>query len=239
MQGKCFGFCLLGISCLIASAQTIKVLPYLQDAEPNSVVIMWETDSTDESIVEWGITESLENTTSGNAEAIQGDSRLHTVKLEGLERFTKYFYRVKTGSAMSETYRFKTPPFAGDQHSFRMVAMSDMQRDASQPDKYREIVEEGVIEYLHDEFGGDLIDQLALVLIPGDLVANGLDYSSWEETFFTPSEELMSQVPFYPVPGNHEYNSIYYFQYFKMPENGFEEHWWYKVRQYARDRSRF
>ena len=33
------------------------------------------------------------------------------------------------------------------------------------------------------------------------------------------------------MPGNHEQNASYYFQYFKLPDNGsegFEEHWWYK-----------
>jgi len=76
-----------------------------------------------------------------------------------------------------------------------------------------------------------LIDNLALVMIPGDLVSNGNNYGSWENTFFSPSENLFTQVPVYPVPGNHENNSAYFFQYFKLPENGtagFEEHWWYK-----------
>ena len=65
----------------------------------------------------------------------------------------------------------------------------------------------------------------------GDLVQNGNTYDSWENTFFNPAEKLFSQVPVYPVPGNHENNSNYFFQYFKMPDNGtvgFEEHWWYK-----------
>ena len=211
--------------------QTIKIQPYLQDASPNSIFILWETDTLSESIVEWGLTDALGNTAIGTADSSVNDARIHEVKIEGLTRFTKYFYRVKTGTAVSDIYTFKTPPFASDHESFRIVAMSDMQRDGSFPNKFQEVVEDGVIDYLADEFGGETIDNLALILIPGDLVSNGNNYDSWENTFFDPAQSLFSEVPVYPVPGNHENNSHYFFQYFKMPENGtsgFEEHWWYK-----------
>ncbi|MFT5750994.1 MAG: hypothetical protein ACI828_001596 [Flavobacteriales bacterium] len=223
--------CLFVFGCLPLLAQTIIVQPYLQDASPNSIYIMWETDSMDESIVEWGLTNALGNSTSGIAEVSNGASRIHEVKLEGLQRFTKYFYSVQTGSATSTIFSFKTPPFASDNESFRIISMSDMQRDGSLPNKFSEIIHDGIIDYLNDEFGGELIDNLALVMIPGDLVVNGNDYTSWAQTFFTPAEDLFSAVPVYPVLGNHENNAVYYFKYFKMPENGtagFEEHWWYK-----------
>lgn len=211
--------------------QTIKVGPYLQDASPHSIFILWETDTGEESIVEWGLTDALENNTSGISEVSVGEARIHTVQLEGLEHFTKYYYRIKTGIAVSEIYSFKTPPHASDHEPFRIIVMSDMQRDGAFPDKFDEIVHDGILDYLEDEFGGELIDNLALVLIPGDLVSTGNNYPSWEEHFFTPSHDLFSHIPVYPVPGNHEENTIYYFQYFKMPENGtvgFEEHWWFK-----------
>jgi hypothetical protein len=224
-----FTFSLLSICYL--TAQSITIQPYLQDASPHSISVLWETDSEEESIVEWGSTEALGNQTLGIAYPSSGDARVHEVQLENLERFTKYFYRVKTGTAVSEIYAFKTPPFASDNESFRIVAMSDMQKDNSHPDKFQEVVEEGVIDYLESEFGGELIDHLALVMIPGDLVENGNSFGQWKNDFFNPSEQLFSQVPVYPVLGNHENNSAYYFTYFKMPDNGtagFEEHWWYK-----------
>ncbi|MEZ4988332.1 MAG: metallophosphoesterase family protein [Saprospiraceae bacterium] len=213
------------------SAQTIKVQPYLQDASPNSIYILWETDSLSESVVEWGLTVSLGNTTSGTAQYSVGEAMIHEVKLDNLERFTKYYYRVRTGNAISGIYNFKTPPFASDQESFRIIAMSDMQRDGSFPNKFNEIVHDGIIDYLNSEFGGELIDNVAFVMIPGDLVVTGSNYTQWKEHFFDPSHDLFSHVPVYPVLGNHEQNSTYYFQYFKMPENGtsgFEEHWWHK-----------
>lgn len=226
-------FLLLFTFCSIQNSigQNIRVLPYLQDATPHSLYILWETDSLSESIVEWGPTEVLGNTNMGTAQNSMGEAMIHEVQLEGLTPFTKYFYRVKTENATSEIYSFKTPPLASSDESFRVIAMSDMQRDGSFPDKFQEIVEQGIIDYLDEEFGGELIDNLALVMIPGDLVVNGNTHNSWQEMFFTPSQNLLTQVPVYPVPGNHEKNSDYFFQYFKMPDNGtigFEEHWWHK-----------
>ncbi len=220
----------LSVSFAIYS-QNIKVQPYLQDATPNSIYILWETDSGEESTVEWGLSPALGNTTVGTATPSDGSSRIHEVQLENLERFTKYYYRVITGSATSEVFSFKTPPFPTDNESFRIVAMSDMQRDGSHPDKFQEIVEEGVIQYLEDEIGGDITDNLALVMIPGDLVVTGTNYSQWENHFFNPGQALFSNIPLYPVLGNHEADSPFYFAYFKLPDNGsagFEEHWWYK-----------
>ena len=210
--------------------QTVLVQPFLQDAFPTAITIVWETDSGEESLVEWGLTDALGESTTGSALTTDG-GQLHEVTLTGLERFTKYHYKVVTGSAESAVQIFKTPPFASDEQSARIVAMSDMQQDGTFPDKFEEIVNEGIIDYLADEFGGDVADNLALVLIPGDLVTYGDNYSSWEDTFFDPSENLFGQVPVYPVLGNHEVNTSYYFQYFKLPDNGtpgFEEHWWHK-----------
>jgi hypothetical protein len=231
MNKRLFIFALSVTSVCFLNAQTITIQPYLQDASPHSISILWETDSEEESIVEWGPTEALGNQTLGIAYPSSGDARVHEVQLENLERFTKYYYRVKTGPAVSDIFAFKTPPFASDHESFRMVAMSDMQKDNSHPNKFQEIVEEGVIDYLEEELGGELIDHLALVLIPGDLVVDGNNFGQWKNDFFNPSEQLFSQVPLYPVLGNHENNSAYYFTYFKLPDNGttgFEEHWWYK-----------
>jgi len=213
------------------SAQVIKVQPYLQNVTPESIVVMWETDEGEESIVEWGLTDELGNLSTGTSFTSWGTAKIHEVHLQGLSSFTHYHYRVKTGTALSAINHFKTPPFASENESFRIVAMSDMQRDNSQPGKFHEIINEGVIDYITESTGGEIVDNLALVMIPGDLVPNGLSYSQWEEYFFTPAEELFKEVPVYPVLGNHEINSAFYFDYFNLPENGppgYEEHTWYK-----------
>jgi len=174
------------------SAQIINVQPYLQDATPNSIFIMWESNFSSESIVEWGLSDTLGNITEGTSFNSLGDAMIHEVKLDGLERFTKYYYRVRTGDAISDIFHFKTPPFASDNKSFRIAAMSDMQRNANNPDQYEEIIQDGIIDYLKDEFGGDIEDNLAFVMIPGDLVRNGNDYNRWGNEFFKPSHGLIN-----------------------------------------------
>ncbi|QVY65775.1 metallophosphoesterase family protein [Polaribacter sp. Q13] len=214
-------------------AQKIEIKPYLQDAEPTSIKIMWQTDFGEESIVHWGLSKNkLKNKTKGTSFDINfSEKRVHEVAITGLSRFTTYFYKVQTGKAVSEVYQFKTPPFAGSSKKINLVAMSDMQNDWQHPTKFQEVVEEGILPYFKKNFEGDLSDNLAMVVIPGDLVDRGTTFNQWEDHFFKQSEKLFSNVPVYPVPGNHERNSDYFFKYFSLPKNGspeYAEHWWFK-----------
>ena len=221
---------------LLGTAQKTKpeiiIKPYLQDATPSSIIVKWETSTGEESVVEYGLTAKLGKKTKGISYDINfSESRIHEVKLTDLKRFTPYYYRVITGNVKSEVYQFKTPPFASDNKSFNIVAMSDMQYDSSEPEKFSEVVNQGVLEYIKKEYNGTLPNNLAMVMIPGDLVVTGSEYYQWKEHFFNPAEKLFAEVPLYPVPGNHERNSIFYFKYFSLPENGtaaYAEHWWYK-----------
>ncbi len=234
--GPLFKFSALIVFVFTANAmgaQTFHVAPYLQDGSPSSMRVMWETSggSAAESHVEWGLTEALGNTAAGTAAASVGENLIHDVELSGLEAFTTYFYRVVTGAAVSETHRFRTSPNPGADENFRIIALSDMQRDNSQPAKFQEVVQDGILDFIADETGGTLSDEVALVMIPGDLVVTGTNYDQWADHFFTPSAGLFSDVPVYPVLGNHEQNATFYFQYFHLPENGtagYEEHWWHK-----------
>ena len=130
----------------------------------------------------------------------------------------------------SDLYDFVTPPEPSSEASFTIIAMSDMQRDGSNPDKFDEIIHDGVIDYISDEYSDDLAGELAMVLVTGDLVVTGPSYNQWPDHFFGPSEDLFSHVPFYPVFGNHEQNTDYFIKYFHLPNNGtpgYEEHWYY------------
>ncbi|PWK24971.1 fibronectin type III domain-containing protein [Maribacter polysiphoniae] len=208
------------------------VQPYLQDAGPDKMTIMWETSKGEESLVEWGASPKLGKKQTGISFDVNfTDARIHEVKITGLKRFTEYYYRVRTGKLVSDVFQFKTPPFASDHQSFNMLAMSDMQKDRQNPDKFSEIVNEGIIPYLNKEYGNSVPDNLALVMIPGDLVDRGSTYEQWQDDFFGPAQKLLAEVPVYPVLGNHERNSTFYFKYFSLPKNGtpaYAEHWWYK-----------
>ncbi|MDW7695907.1 fibronectin type III domain-containing protein [Flammeovirgaceae bacterium SG7u.111] len=211
---------------------TLLIKPFLQDASPSSIVVKWETSMGEESVVEYGTNPKLGKKAKGVAYPINySESRIHEVELTGLDRMKMYYYRVKTGKMVSEIHQFKTPPFASDKKAFRLVAMSDMQEDNSYPDKFEELINDGLLSYLKKEYGGEVPENVALMMIPGDLVSTGTVYEQWKRDFFDPGSKLFSQVPIYPVPGNHEKNSIYFFKYFTLPRNGspaYDEHWWHK-----------
>ncbi len=211
-----------------ASAQSLHVEPYVQDARPTGAWILWETTSGEESRVEWGPTDALGSVATGTALTTEGDARVHEVELTGLAPATRYHYRVHTGSAASETSFFTTPALPSDEASFRIVFVSDMQRDDANPDVYRRVMRDGVATFLAGE--GELDRALAFVVLPGDLVENGDDYGRWSEELFEPGAPLMRHVPFYPTLGNHERNAHFYYDYFHLPESGVTgadaERWW-------------
>src|SRR5690606_235059 len=108
-------FCALSLG---SYAQTLN--PYLQAPTTNSIYVNWKTESNPESVVEYGTAENnLANTVNGTNQIFsdtgyQDNYYYHTVKIEGLSSNTKYYYRVKTGEAVSEVYSFKTLPMPGE-----------------------------------------------------------------------------------------------------------------------------
>lgn len=213
--------------------QSMVVKPYLQNAEPTSIHIMWETSSDNSTSIEFGTSNSLGTTISGSASTGFGASQVHDVELTGLQPATMYYYKTVTGSLESDVYHFRTPPLKSSNASFNIVATSDMQQDWLHPNVFNDIIDDNLIPYIEQEYGTDLSENIGYFVVPGDLVQTGSVYSSWASTFFEPAANLLSYVPLYPVPGNHEGNTPYFFQYFNLPLNGtntndYPEHWWYK-----------
>tara|TARA_Y100000385_G_scaffold226997_1_gene237775 strand:+ start:8046 stop:9737 length:1692 start_codon:yes stop_codon:yes gene_type:complete len=224
---------LLILFCLpiIVLSQDFTINPYLQNANPNSITIMWEYSNWQVSFVEWGNTDTLGNLDSTTFEITSSPSCLFTAKLTGLQSNTKYYYQVTTGNSTSEMFDFYTPSTNIDEAPINILVMSDMQKSDNNPTKFSEIINDGIIEYVKDNYEGNTNENLDMILIPGDLVGTGTNHSHWKDDFFSQSEPLFSTVPFYPVLGNHEANANLYFQYMDLPENGtlgYEEHWWYK-----------
>ena len=211
---------------------SIRVGPFLQDAEPDSITVVWETDGADGvPSVEYGPTEMLGSTASGSSEASDGGAWIHRATLTGLAPDAGTHYRARTATRCSEVHTFRTPPDAASEVPFRFVAYADSQRDGNNPTQHGTTVDDGILGFVASEFGSQLEDELAFVLVPGDLVQNGNVYSQWKDQFFDEGQALFRHVPLYPVPGNHENNSTFFFQYFVLPENGtagYLEHWYTK-----------
>jgi hypothetical protein len=211
-------------------AGLMLVAPYLQLATPTSMWIHWETELGLESRVEWGAEGSQDKVTCGERRVSWLDTSIHEVQLTGLTPDTRYDYRVKTGPLVSEASSFVTPEDPTLEGVSRFIVVSDMQIDNGNPSVWREIVEDGIIPFTTAEQGGDIADAVDVVMIPGDLVDQGWDIGDWREDFFPMASALSAQVPIYPVLGNHEGGTPFFFDYFRLPENGtatFLEHWWW------------
>ena len=115
---------MLGILLILstAQAQELRAGPYIQHVSPNSAWILWETTSTDLSLVNWGETTVLWESPLGSTISTSGDARVHEVELSGLEPDTRYYYRVGTETIGSETYHFVTPPAPEAEASTAMIA---------------------------------------------------------------------------------------------------------------------
>ena len=149
-------------------SQMLRVGPYLQNASPTSMTVMWETSSIDESIVEWGSTSSFGNTALGTFVSGNGLSKVHTVKITGLSPDTRYYYRIHTDAVVSQTYDFISSPLPESEKSFNLISMSDMQQDGAHPEVFSDIVNNDLIPFVNDRYGknNDLANDVAYVFIP-------------------------------------------------------------------------
>ena len=206
------------------------VTPIVQNVQPTSAWIMWESESGDESRVDFGATTDLGQTANGSAQASSGSRRIHTTQLTGLQPDTTYYYAATTGDSTSETHHFRTFPLPTSEKPFRFAAVSDTQSDFARDDQLLEVIRDGIVAYSLANHGPDLADNLAFWLDAGDIVDQGPQYWQWKEEFFDEVKDLSPYVPLFAVPGNHEQDSHWFFDYFVLPENGtpgFMEHWYY------------
>ena len=234
LQALSFSISLLGLS-INCQGQMIVVKPYLQNAEPTSMTIMWEVDVMENGQINYGPQPfAMNDVQTSTTQTGSGNSEIHTAVISGLTAGKKYYYQVRLDNGTkSNIYSFVTPFNAAENRPIQLIAISDMQRDGSHPNKFKEIVEEGIIPVIISEVGTEIND-LEAVLIPGDLVPTGGSYEQWQNFFFSQSDSLFPYVPFYPVLGNHEYNGGGYdnfIKYFTLPNNGvvgIQEECWYK-----------
>ena len=204
--------------------------PFLGKATPTSIHVAWETTNGTNTRVTYGTTDSMGSTATGSWSTGFGAGRVHHVDIEGLQPDTRYYYRCVASPYSSEVNTFRTPPAGPTGETFTFAAYSDCQY-GSDGVKHYEIVNEGVIDFYADEYGGKIEDSLGFVMIAGDLVSTGTTHSDWTDHFFDQSSNLYKHVPVYPALGNHEANADLYYLYFDLFDNapaGLDEHcYWF------------
>jgi 3',5'-cyclic AMP phosphodiesterase CpdA len=175
----------------ISIADDVRLGPYLQNIQPTSVIIRWQTTTPVRGRLV--VTESKDTV----FDRVNPDpATQHRVVIDGLKPDTSYAYRVGTNDFLGRMFRFKTAP--GPDATIRFVVMADPQFDASS----------GAKEYT------PLLRQIQkadpdLLLIAGDLVERGGSDADWALFWKTMTDgdngHLAQNIPIYPCLGNHEY----------------------------------
>lgn len=177
------------------------VKPYLQFGTRTSMTVMCESDHPSQMTVAFAAYQPLTNRSSS-----PGFKNISEVTLTNLSPSTIYYYRVtcvdEAGNTLrSEVYSLQTAPNPDQAWAFGILG--DTQRN---PEVTRKCAE-GIFA-LRPNF----------MLHCGDVVDDGFAKNQWVADLFEPCSRLFSYVPTFPVIGNHEKNSHWYYDYFSLPD---------------------
>ncbi|MCT4581589.1 MAG: metallophosphoesterase [Flavobacteriales bacterium] len=208
----------------VVFGQTIERGPYLQKVSATKINIKWRTDSPLNSKVWYGT--SLGNLTQSTTDNNVGTN--HEVILTGLQPSTTYYYAI--GSTLGQlsaqpNYHFKTSPNIGTVEPIRTWVIGDFGKgNQSQLD-----VMNAYLNYTGAR-GTDVW------LWMGDNAYQDGNDSEYQTKVFNQYDSIFPFMPFFPTPGNHDYNSMSgynlltptlhtlhsgaYYDIISVPENG-------------------
>jgi len=190
----------LAFACLPLRAADL--VPYLQTPGATSIWVSWKTSAAGTPKVEYGSSAAaLTQQATGTSTALAVNYHFHGVKLTGLQPQTPYYYRIRTGSAVSPVYRFVTQPeTATISGKYRIMVVGDHQiRDQN---RHGTLLARARAT-LEAEYGKPLEEVVNILINAGDEVDVGtLDH--YENLHFAQSAPLSPNVPIMTTLGNHE-----------------------------------
>jgi acid phosphatase type 7 len=182
----------------VAAATGVSRLPYLQRLLAGSVSVLWTSaQPSPGSVIVLG-PDGTQAAFSAEVIAYQPSTTQmpaayyqYQADITGLQSGTKYQYRVvvdgQTVASDPTLNSFKTPA-AGD---FSFLAFGDSGADSPQ--------QQTLIQLMENESG------IGKVLHLGDLAYDNGTFAEFEANYFALNAGLMSRLPFFATPGNHEY----------------------------------
>lgn len=214
-------------SAVLHAATTVVRGPYLQSATPQSMVIRWRTDTTEASVVSYGLSRN-QLTSVARAEGITTE---HVVPLAGLKPSTEYFYAVgaaplpppdpkkkvaEDAPGRAAVYSFTTPPPAGQPKPTRIWVLGDPGTKNQTQMAVRDVYYRYTASRPTD-----------LWLLLGDnAYPDGTD-ADYQKAIFEMYPQTLRTSPVWPALGNHDgksANSItqsgVYYDIFTLPTLG-------------------
>ncbi|MBC8181537.1 metallophosphoesterase [candidate division KSB1 bacterium] len=172
------------------SKNQIAIGPYVQNVTDEKATICWST-ITGQSIL----------INPDSSKQIINEYQHHEMMLGDLHPNSTYSYDVLGNGSSEGKGSFRT--FPKKFVPFRFVVLGDTRGRHK----------------IHAQHVKRIIEKEPLFVVnTGDLISDGLKIQHWEK-FFEINRELMRNVPYFPVLGNHEHDSKHYYDFFNLPGN--------------------
>jgi acid phosphatase type 7 len=168
----------------VAHAATLTRFPYLQRVGPSTATVAFRVDANCAAQVRYG--------TGGTANQVTrsvDSGRIHAVELNGLTPGTEYTYVVEACGASTAPKRFRTAPVPGTRR-VHFAAMGDFGTGGSRQKQ----VAASMLSFRPELFLG-----------MGDVAYESGTEEQIQNNMFVPMKDLLMEVPFFAVAGNHEY----------------------------------
>ncbi len=214
MYVRCYLFLVFLFFCLAASAQSITRGPYWQVVTPTSAIVRWRTDQPTTGRV-WFGTNASQLTTSLREPQPTNE---HILTVSNLQPATRYAYAVgydETKLASGPDYYLKTAPVTGTAPPIRLWVLGDFGNGSDNQKRVYESFQKATATRPAD-----------LWLWLGDnAYCCGID-DQYQRNIFDVYGSTLRNTPFYPTPGNHDYNdnninlNVDYYRAFTMPQKG-------------------
>lgn len=180
----------------ILISQNVIRGPYLQSPTNSEIIIKWRTDVPTDARVWYG-TDSTNLSQVIDKPVVEDN---HEIKITGLQTFTTYYYAVGTSTmqlSSGANHHFKTSPIIGSEQPVRTWVIGDFGKgNQSQLD---------VMQSYLDYTGTTHTD---VWLWMGDNAYSDGEDTEYQTKVFDQFDSIFPFMPFFPTPGNHDYNSM-------------------------------
>jgi 3',5'-cyclic AMP phosphodiesterase CpdA len=203
-----------------AGESVLKRRPYLQQHEQDSVLLLL-TASRAVPMTLRVTTPDGENVqdvqTTLEATHYLKDAHQHVAHIDGLEPASVYCYSVldESGALLREQAGFRTSPRANDvDEPVRFIAFGDSGAGSEDQRTLLEQMQQVPFE---------------LAILAGDIAYMSGRLDELEVNYFEIYESLIGSIPFYPITGNHEYDTddaAPFREVFALPDNASDERWY-------------
>lgn len=187
-----------------------EVQPYLQYATQNSIRIHWETTMPANSYVWYGPAMLHSGKAVLPNKAVAGSvGNMQYAVLGNLQPETVYFYQAVSVLPGGDTLKSAVNTFqtaVKDSSAFAFAVFSDSQNDWKDPEVWKRVSEQAYKERPN------------FAVHAGDLVDLGYMKDDWVNEFLGQGNLFMKTIPIFSIPGNHEHDAGYYYQYMYVPQ---------------------